>query len=239
MYYILLLCLFIICSGVVIIFMNKFTNIKLTNLIFVIVVFGFYLTTVLYVYFDVGFYDWNFQNTLPVANVSPFMFFTIPIYFVLPKNIKKYYLTLISLLSVGMFLSPSLGCVRNAVISYRFIPLSFLFDYIAHFGLFLWGIYLVKTNQVQLKIKDCLIGGAIIVFVAILMIIINAIFDTSFFGLSLRGKHNIYNVVLVKNSYLSVFIYMVGLCGALILGFILQKFVIVPFSIKRKIKKGE
>ena len=55
------------------------------------------------------------------------------------------------------------------------------------------------------------------------MIILNLIFDTSFFGLSLRGKHSIYNMVLVSNSFLSAFIYFTGLAIVLAISFVLQK----------------
>lgn len=77
--------------------MEKFKKKKLTNFIFILIIFICYIALVVKVFVDVGFNDWNFQNTLPTANVSPFMFFTLPLYYFLPKKIKKYYLLLISL----------------------------------------------------------------------------------------------------------------------------------------------
>ena len=50
------------------------------------------------------------------------------------------------------------------------------------------------------------------------MLVLNLIFDTSFFGLSLRGKHNIYNNVLTNNSYLSAALYFFGLICVLLMG---------------------
>ena len=52
------------------------------------------------------------------------------------------------------------------------------------------------------------------------MLIMNLIFDTSFFGLSLNGKHNIYNVVLVDSSFVSALLYYLGLLMIIILGYI-------------------
>ena len=66
-------------------------------------------------------------------------------------------------------------------------------------------------------------GGGTILFVAIVMMVLNVIFDKSFFGLSLNGKHNIYNCVLVQNSYLSAAIYFTGLVGVLMLGYFYHK----------------
>lgn len=124
-----------------------------------------------------------------------------------------------------MILSPTLSCIRCFVISYKFHA-SFLLDYASHLALALWGVYLVQSGQVEWKSKDCLIGGSIIVLVAITMMILNILFDFSFFGLSLSGKHNIYNVVLVENSYLSALIYFSGLIAILFAGFFFEKFLL-------------
>ena len=45
------------------------------------------------------------------------------------------------------------------------------------------------------------------------------------FTLSINGKHNIYNMVLVNNSYLSALIYYLGLGVVLLLGYIVCRFV--------------
>ena len=202
--------------------MPKFKNVKITNFIFCLIAFVLHIISMLIIFLDVGACDWNFLNTLPVANVSPFIFTVVPIYLVLPKSIKKYFFTLISLLSVGMFLATCFNCFYFNSISYKFHP-QFVLDYIAHFSISLWGIYLVKSNQIELKVKQCLISGLMIFCVAFIMMLLNVIFDTAFFGLSLNGKHNIYNMVLVENSYLSAFIYLLGLCIVLVIGYFLQK----------------
>lgn len=86
MYYYLTLVLFVVLYFLIIFLMKKFTNKKLTNFIFISIIFCCYIALVVKVCFDVGFKDWNFQNTLPTANVSPFMFFTVVLYYVLPNN---------------------------------------------------------------------------------------------------------------------------------------------------------
>lgn len=207
------------------ILMRFFTNKLLTNIIFCLITFICYLFVILIAYINNGPYDWNFTNTLPVANVSPFMFFTCPLFFALPIKIRKYHATLISLLVVGMILSPIFSCIYNFSISYKYHP-SFLLDYISHISLALWGIYLYQSKQCELKIKESLIGGSIIVVVALIVMILNVIFDQSFFGLSLNGKHTIYNMKLVDNSYLSALIYFSGLVGVLVLGYFFEKIIL-------------
>jgi hypothetical protein len=198
--------------------MKYIRNFKLFNYLFMAMVYIPYLWVCHTVYKSVGFYDWNFQNVLPVANVSPFMFSMMPILLILPKKAREYVYLLISLLTVGMFLSSILGCIYNASINYRF-HFHFLLDYISHFVLSFFGIYLIRTKQTKLTVKNALISSSIIFGAATVMLILNLIFDKAFFGLSLRGKHNIYNNVLVDNSYLSALLYYVGLAGVLALGF--------------------
>ena len=201
---------------------NLLRNKKLTNGIFTAVIFALYLAVIIRVYISVGFDDWNFKNTLPVANVSPFMFTAVVVMHLLPRKIKKHCYLLICLLSVGMVLSAVFSCLYNAVINYSF-HWHFLCDYLAHVLLSLWGVYLIKSSQVELNKKNAIISGAIIVGVAVFMLLLNVIFDTAFFGLSLNGKHSIYNVVLVKNSYLSAFLYFFGLLIVLVMGYVYSR----------------
>lgn len=177
-----------------------------------------YLILVLRFYIVDGIHDWNFQNTLPVANVSPFMFSMIPLLWLLPKGAKKYFCLLTSLLSVGMLLAALSTCVYNGVIGYKF-HWYFITDCLAHVILSLWGVYFVKSGRVKLNGRDCLISGSLIVGVAVIMMLLNVIFDTAFFGLSLNGKHNIYNNVITSSSALSALIYFAGLTVVLLLGY--------------------
>ncbi len=195
---------------------------KVINIIVVISIFLIQIVCTLRCYLSVGPYDWNFLGCLPTGNVSPFMFTFVILLLFLPKRANEYFKTLITLLSVGMFLSPTLSCIYNAYRNYAFHWYLAL-DYIAHYLLFLFGIYIVKTNQVELNVKNAIKGGSIIIVVAIIMVILNAIFDTSFFGLSLNGKHNIYSMVLTSNSYLSACIYFFGLIAEMVLSFGLVK----------------
>lgn len=199
-------------------------NKKITNAVFSVLIFALYLAVVIRVYVSVGVNDWNFKNTLPVANVSPFMFTLVMLMHLLPRKIKKHFYLLISLLSVGMLLSSVFSCLYNGIINYSF-HWHFLCDYLAHVLLSLYGVYLIKSGQVELNKKNALVSGAIIVGVAIFMLVLNVIFDTAFFGLSLNGKHSIYNVVLVESSYLSAFLYFLGLFGVLAMGYMYSRLI--------------
>ncbi len=204
-------------------FLNKLTKYKKQiNIIVPIIIFIFYLYGVIWMYISVGIKDWNFINTLPVANVSPFMFVFTFINLFLPKFIKKYVYTLISLLTVGMAVAGLLTCIVYIMRNYGF-HLGIVFDGLNHVLLALFGIYLVNSKQTFINKKNIIISGLIILGVAIIMLILNIIFDKSFFGLSLNGNHNIYGMVLTKNSYLSVLLYFTGLSLVLFVGYLFPK----------------
>ena len=209
-----------------VVFIKHFKNTLITNIVFVSTIVVCYIISVIYIYTKVGFDDWNFQNALPTANVSPFMFFVLPLFFALPVKIRKYFALLVSLLAVGMVIAPTVSAIHYFVIGYKFHP-SFLLGYASHFLISMWSVYLVQTKQVELKVKDSLIAGSIIIIVCLTMLVINLIADTSFFGLSLRGKHNIYNQVITDNSFLSCLLYFLGLISLLVVGFFYQKLLLL------------
>ena len=113
-------------------------SVKLWNTVFTVAIFLFYANAAYTIYCDVGFYDWNFQNALPTANVSPFMFTMAVLIHIFPSKVKRHFYLLISLLSVGMLLSAIFNCIYNASIGYKFHP-HFICDYISHVLLSLWG----------------------------------------------------------------------------------------------------
>lgn len=216
--YILALCLLCVAYASVMYCMKHMKNTKRWNLVFTATVFVPYVVHGIIVYLSVGFYDWNFQNLLPTANVSPFMFCLTLLILLLPKRARGHFHLLISLLTVGMFFSSVLGCVYNTVIHYKF-HIHFVLDYLSHFALSLFGVYLVRSGQAKPACRASLHSSAIIFGVAFFMMGLNLIFDTAFFGLSLAGKHNIYNNVLVESSYLSAGIYLSALAVVLALGY--------------------
>ena len=223
MIYIKLIFVLLLAYVSVILLMRHMKNRKLTNFIFFFITYFFYVIYLLKLMSNVGYDNYYFHESLATANISPFMFSIMPVIYFSRGRVQKYLYLLVSLLSVGMLLSPVLNAVSYAIndVTYGVI---FAWDYIAHLSLSLWGIYLVKSRQVSINPKDSLVSSFIIFGVCDLMIILNLIFDTSFFGLSLRGKHHIYYNVITDNSHLSAIIFFTGLCAVLFLGYLYSKF---------------
>ena len=201
---------------------TKVNQNKVLDVLFPVSIFLIYLFCLSRIYLDVGFSDWNFQNSLPTANVSPFMFSTVLIICILPSDIKKYARTLISLLAFGMVIAGMITMIFNYLRDYKF-HLNIFLDSFVHILISLYGVYLLKTKQIYKETKKQMISGAVIVVVALIMLSLNLIFSTSFFGLSFTGSHNIYNVVVCKSAALSMVIYFIGLIVVLVSGMLYQK----------------
>lgn len=217
------------------ILLRFFKNKTITNIIFCFFTVSLYISNVVIAYIKNGPYDWNFTNTLPTANVSPFMFILCPLAVILPKKARWVFQTLISLLSIGMFFAAILSIIYNGIRDYTF-HLSLYFDYLAHLALSLWGSYFVISKQIDLSPKKAFISGSIIVIVAFIMLIINCIFKTSYFGLALDEKYNIYNAKIVNNAYLSAFIYFNGLVLTMVIGYFYQRLIHYLFCKENFIK---
>ena len=218
MHYIFALLIMLSIFFLILLFAKRMDRVNIVNFIFTVCIFVPYLIRIIMIGYDVGWTDWNFLNTLPTANVSPFMFFMVPFLLVMPEKIKKRIYLLVAMTCVGMFAACVLDCIRLTMVHYR-LNWLFICDQFCHMALAAWGVYLVKSNQVNVGFCSCLKSGSILVGVALFMLGVNIIFETSFFGLSLKGKHNIYLMVLVDNSYLSAPIYFAGLISVLAMGY--------------------
>lgn len=107
--YILALWILCVLFGVGIYLMKYIRNYKLFNIIFPMLVFILYICMCVYIYFtDTDLARRNFLNTLPVANVSLFMFSLMPILIILP--IYNFVLVSNSYLSALIYYI-GLGCV--------------------------------------------------------------------------------------------------------------------------------
>lgn len=201
---------------------GKIKRQRLFTVLFPIAVLLLYGVCVLKIGLDVGVHDWNFHNTLPTANISPFTYCLTAVIVLFPQNTRKYLYALVAMLSLGLLSAGMINCVFNIARSSKFYW-DIGLDSLLHAAVSFFGIYLVRTEQAKLDGKTCIVGGIIIYGVAVCMMILNVIFHTAFFGLSVYGEHNIYNVVICKSGYLSALVYFLGLGVVLALGTLFQK----------------
>jgi len=199
---------------------------KITDIDFPALIFILYFIEIVLLLVDVEFKDWSYLTLLPFGNIGPLMFFIVPFIFLLPKKARGYAFTLIALLSPAMLLYGLIHGIMLVVAGTKFFA-AYVLDTFCHILFSLYGVYLVRSKQADLDIKKSLISGAVILGVAVLMLILNAIFRTSFFGLSVYGDHIIYNIIFLDSAVLSTFVYFFIVAGILLIGYFFQKYLAV------------
>lgn len=224
MWYLITLFIFVVLYIIGIIMLKYIDKNRIINILVPVIIFVLYIYCLIKIYIKSGINDWNFTNALPTANISPFMYCACLIIAILPFKINKYGNTLISFLSLGMVIAGAFNLVFNASRNYNFY-LHFVVDSFIHMLLSWYGLYLFKTKQVVNKLNEQIISSLLIIGVAVVMLIINTIFKTNFFGLSMYGNHNIYNIVICESSIISALLYFLGLIIVMFSGWIFQNII--------------
>ena len=210
----------ILFVGVIIILKKPLHHIMQFDTIFVSAIFLLYSATFFIQLFTFGADDKLFLNTLPITNISPFVFFTLPLCLI-NKKLAHCIFCIVPLLSVGIICSVEISHFRFIHDDIAF-SIALSLDGLAHVLYALFGIYLVVSRQIMLNVKNFCLGCGIMMGIVASMLTLNLIFHTSFFGLNMYGKHNIYEIILCNNSIISATIYLTGLLVFLLLGYLFQ-----------------
>ena len=222
-YFIILLTILLFAFGIVLLRKLPKKSLKIEKYL-IIVSFVSYVFEILKIGLVMGFTRDAFFYALPLGNVSPFVFTLAFISLFFPERIRKNIRPLLIILSFGFLVAGFGLTIINFVTNQPFVP-SAIFDVIPHILLALLGIYYYESYNEEYSLKHYVFAGIFMILVALVMLGINAIFNTSFFGLNPYGNHNIYFHNPIRNCLLSNIVYFVGLLLAEVLGFLFQKLI--------------
>ncbi len=155
-------------------------------------------------------FGYNMQFVYPISNVSPFLFTLVFISIFLSSKYKhilyKFFIMFWIAMLIAAFFTSFL-CLIQSFPSYNFIYT----DVYSHATFFLLTYYIIKNNIVKLSKKDFIYSYIFILCLILLIVIINLIFNRSFFGLALNDLCNIYGYKLFINPYTNLILYTLGL----------------------------
>lgn len=222
---------FLLVLGVI--FVNKVLLKKkkeTVNFYFAFVIFTFYMVSI---FTSIKpFFGFNLTMLTPISNVSPMLFTLASISLIAPKKIKAALYKVFAIFNVVMviagFYSATFALVTNTSY-FNFV----MFDELSHVCFGLFSYYLIVSGQVKLSKKDMFIISLSFVGIIAFVCALNIIFDTSFFGLCLNDKYNIYGLKIVNRYWLSDLIYVCGLAFAISTGYLLYR---LFAKIKNKLK---
>ncbi len=154
----------------------------------------------------------------PLGNLSPFLFTMAFFAILLPERDRVVFRTVAGIMCLAMIGAGYYNSLTRLFMAEPWLYTCIVFDNFGHILFGLYGFYILRNRVVIYDRKTKIFSCSFVLGTALLMLILNAIFGTSFFGLNLYGNHNIYNLVLTKSSALSAVLYFIGLSGLLAIG---------------------
>lgn len=173
----------------------------------------------------------HLNAVIPFGNYSPLIFTVCTILAFVPDKWTRWFKYFMGIMWLPMLIASLYNSISFIFTQGEYSYTCMIFDCISHGLIGLYGFSLLYNKVIVYDKKKLIWLLSCIMIVPIIMLILNAIFDTTFFGLNLNGKHNIYNVVITDNSYLSATLYLLGLAMLLAIS------TFVSLKIQRRVSK--
>lgn len=152
-----------------------------------------------------------FYDIVPFGNLSPLLFTLCFLCIFMPQKVRKYFYAIFSLMILGMIGAGFKNSVERVFRVEHDLYSCIIFDSIAHILIGLFGFYLLRNSIIEFDKKEKVFAISFVYVMPVLAFITNVIFHTRFFGFSIYGEHNIYNMRISSNGYISALVYFIGL----------------------------
>ena len=198
----------------IVIFRDKI-NIKVGNLLFVIVDVIFFLC------WNIAAYQkgWLEDGFMTLENISPMVCTVIPFIYIMNDRVKKCCLSMVAFLSVGMFaamyISPEYAYLFNFNVEASFIYAS---EACCHLVCSLFGVYLVLTKQVKTDFSHWWRALAFTFAIVGYGVLLNFLFHKANFGMNPYGSYSIYFLDIFGSFWATLVAYVIGVFLVITLG---------------------
>ena len=189
---------------------------KITNIIFIVLIAGFFLCLNIY-YYDKG-EDYHFMT---FDNISPFTFTTIGFSYLLSKKVREYYFSMIAFLYVGMFIAMHANILKAELGFSHIASRDYAYDALSHLFVSVFAVYLVLSNQVKINMKNYSKALICVYSIVTFGVIRNFMFGKASFGMDPTGDYNIYSLRLFNNFWVTLFAYYIGILFVVSIGYTL------------------
>ena len=202
-----------------IIFMMTFlerSNTRVGNAIFIII------NVIVFWGLNMCYYTPETKNFrfLVFDNISPFTFTFMPFLVLFRGKVAEFFKSAIAFLSMGMIIAMLI--TPQYAYLYNFndtAGLDYLLDALCHLNCSLFGMYLVLTGQVKLNYKSFMRALIFMYSVITLVVVMNHIYGTNFFGMCPYGGYSIYMFNLFEDYWATLLAYYLGVLVVLYTGF--------------------
>ena len=203
------------CSLLLICLYKEHINVKIGNLIFVIVDVLFFFCWN-YAGYQSGWLD---EGYMTLGNISPFIFTIIPLTYIMKDTVKEFAFAAIAFLWFGMFIAMYVSPEYAYLVGFNH-EANFLYSSEAacHMLASLFGIYLIITGQVRIEIKNIVKSIVFMYSVIGFGVFLNFMFHKSHFGMDPYGDYSIYMIDIFGSFEATLLAYLLGVFLVLLLG---------------------
>ena len=190
-------------------------NVKIGNLIFIIldVLFFFYWNLAMY---KKGWLDDGFET---LENISPMMFTLLPLTGLMKGKVRDYFFSASALLSAGMFVAMYVTPQYQYVAKLRSeADALYTGEALCHMLFSLFGVYLVLTNQVKLNFSSWVKSIVFMYSCITFGVVLNQVFHKTFFGMDPYGSYAIYMIDIFDTFGATLAAFYIGVLLVLTIG---------------------
>lgn len=203
------------CSLLLICLYKEHINVKIGNLIFVIIDVLFFFSWN-YASYQKGWLDDGFMT---LGNISPFIFTLIPFTYMMKDKVKEFAFSAISFLWFGMFIAMYVSPEYAYLFGFNHeANLLYTSEAVCHMLASLFGIYLIITGQVRVEIKNLFKSVVFMYCVIGFGVFLNYVFHKSHFGMDPYGDYSIYMIDIFGSFEATFLAYLLGVFVVLTLG---------------------
>ena len=211
---IIFVCIYFVCLTMILIF-HKYMNPKSTILFFTITNTALFAGYCINEYYRKGRFEF-----LTFDQISPFMFTTLPLSFLMREKIRDAYLHTAALLSLGMFVAAIVSPQEAYLSSYKMdANMLYVLDTLLHINFSLFGAYLFISNTIKIDFKSIKKAAIFLYSVIIFAVICNFLFHKNFFGMGYYANYGIYMIRIFETYWATLIVYILGVFLVLMLGY--------------------
>ena len=196
-------------------FYRNIINVKIGNIIFIIVDVVF-------------FFFWNYaayatgkleDGYMTFDNISQLTMTLIPLTLFMSKRVKEYCNSAIAFLWVGMFLALLISPQHAYIFNFRIeASMKYSAESACHLLASLYGAYLILTGQVKCTFKNWRRALIFIYSILCFGIGLNLVFHKSHFGMDPYGQASIYMIDIFGSFEATVVAYLLGVLVVITIG---------------------
>lgn len=194
---------------------RKVINVKVANIVFVLVDMVFFLSWNYSGYLS----GWLEDGFLTFENISPFIMTLIPLTVFMSDRVKAYCNSAIAFLWVGMFIALIFSPQHAYIFSYK-VEATFIYasEAACHLLASLYGVFLIITGQVKCDFRHWKRSIICMYSVIGFGVLLNYLFHMSNFGMNPYGGFKIYMIDIFHSFEATLAAYLLGVLLVLTLG---------------------